>query len=98
MINLKDYEIFSVHTGSLKELSKDDSSPQGMQYATENEKIAVDFDEVKRLYVNEQGISENNAYSVDAISHTSDAVVFIEFKKEIKLRRRFGTACWYLVI
>lgn len=94
MINLKDYEIFSVHTGSLKELSKDDSSPQGMQYATENEKIAVDFDEVKRLYVNEQGISENNAYSVDAISHTSDAVVFIEFKNGKVEGNKIKTKIW----
>ena len=80
MINLDDYDIFKNNKDSLKELSKDDSDPAHIVYMTESTVIAVDFDEVKRLYVNALGISEDNAYSVDGISHTDNAISFIEFK------------------
>ena len=82
MINLDDYDLFRDNKGTLKELSKDDSGNQTSTpvYMTESNLLAVDFDEVKRLYTNAQGHSEDHAFSVDALSHTDTEVTFIEFK------------------
>lgn len=80
MIKLDDYDIFRANRKSLKELSKDDSDNRNVQYMTESTITAVDFDKVKRSYVNSLGISEDNAASVDGISYTTEAIAFIEFK------------------
>ena len=82
MINLDDHDLFRDNKNTLKELSKDDPR-DGVtvpKYMTESALNAVDFDMVKRRYTNAHGHSENHANSVDAISHTDDEVVFIEFK------------------
>lgn len=80
MINLDDYDFFRTNKKSLKELSKDDSNIGDVKYMTESPVVAVDFDGVKRSYVNSLGLSEDNAASVDGISCTADTIAFIEFK------------------
>lgn len=80
MINLESYKIFRENKETLKEASKDDSDISNVQYMTESKKEAVNFDRVKRHYVNALGLSEDNAASVDAIMQWEDHIDFIEFK------------------
>ena len=79
-MNLDDYKIFANNKNTLKELSKDNSVQDNIQYMTESFKEAVDFDKVKSVYVNTLGRSEDNAASVDALLFLPENVVFIEFK------------------
>lgn len=44
MIKLDDYDIFRENKKSLRELSKDDSDPNDVQYMTDVPMDAVDFD------------------------------------------------------
>lgn len=80
MINLDLYPILRDNRESLKETSKDDSDPNDIQYMTSAETEAVNFDLVKRLYVNGFGLSEEVATSVDAIVPLEDGILFVEFK------------------
>ena len=79
MISLNDYELFRTQK-SLKELSIDDSDADNIQYMTNSQLSAVDFDIAKRTYVNSLGLSEEQADSVDALLQTNDSIAFIEFK------------------
>ena len=85
MINLDDYDLFRDNKDTLKELSKDDPNDgqSDPEYMTESEVLAVDFDEVKRLYTNAHGHSENDASSVDGLSCTDQKIVFLEFKNGV---------------
>lgn len=47
MIDWKAYEIFADNISTLKEISKDDSQKEDIQYMTDSLKEAVDFDAVK---------------------------------------------------
>lgn len=80
MIDLKSYNIFVKNKKTLKETSKDDSNPADIQYMTESELEVVDFDMVKRDYVNTLGLSEDNAASIDAVVQFEDHIAFVEFK------------------
>lgn len=79
MINLDDYPLFCIKA-SLKNLSLDDSDPNDIQYMTESELQAVDFDKVKEEYERSLGLVSDHADSVDAIMCTPESIVFIEFK------------------
>lgn len=79
-MNLDNYEIFRENQGTLKELSADDRDPLHLQYMTESSLMAINFDKVKRKYVNSLGLSENNAASVDGLMYRADHVTFLEFK------------------
>lgn len=92
MINLDDYDKFKNNKQLLKELSKDTDNNE---YMTESKIQAVDFDEVKNLYERELNLhGKPRASSVDAISHTKDSIVFIEFKngdmhnQKVKVREK----------
>ena len=65
---------------SLKEISKDDSDKSNIQYMTKSLLEVINFDEVKKKYINSLGLSEDNASSVDGILEIGDRVDFIEFK------------------
>lgn len=80
MINLKSYDIFHQNIKSLKELSKDDSDINDIQYMTESQIQAVDFDRVKQKYTNGLGLSEECAASADALLSSSQGTTFVEFK------------------
>lgn len=80
MIDLDAYPIFLGNKKTLKEISKDNSVPEKIQYMTESKMEVVDFDQVKRCYLNELGLSEENATSVDAIVPFVDHIAFVEFK------------------
>lgn len=80
MIDLNSYPIFAGNKKTLRETSKDDSNILDIQYMTQSDAEAVDFDMVKRRYANALGLSEENAASVDAIIQLKDHVAFIEFK------------------
>lgn len=80
MIKLDDYDIFRENKKSLRELSKDDSDPNDVQYMTDVPMDAVDFDKVKRIYANRLGLSEECAASADALMSAKNRVLLIEFK------------------
>ncbi len=82
MINFDDFEIFRENLSTLRKLSMDDSDALGIQYMTDSEMEAVDFDAVKTEYMNQLGLSEENAASIDAIvDHMGNRnIIFIEFK------------------
>lgn len=80
MINLKLYPILLDNRKSLRETSKDDSDPNDIQYMTSSETEVVNFDLVKRHYVNGFGLSEDAITSVDAIVPLEDRILFVEFK------------------
>ena len=80
MINLELYPILLDNRESLRETSKDDSDPNDIQYMTSSETEVVNFDLVKRRYVNGFGLSEDAITSVDAIVPLEDRVLFVEFK------------------
>lgn len=80
MLELDSYPIFAENKNTLKEISKDDSDSSNIRYMTEFEWKAVNFDLVKRHYVNALGLSENNAASVDAVLQFKNDCAFVEFK------------------
>ena len=80
MIKLELYPILSDNRESLRETSKDDSDPNDIQYMTSSETEVVNFDLVKRHYVNGFGLSEDAITSVDAIVPLEDRILFVEFK------------------
>ena len=80
MINLELYPILLDNRESLRETSKDDSDPNDIQYMTSSETEVVNFDLVKRRYVNGLGLSEDAITSVDAIVPLEDRILFVEFK------------------
>lgn len=80
MIDWKKYRIFGDNISNLKEISKDDSDIENIEYMTDSLKEAVNFDKVKTIYTNELKLSEENASSVDGIFEVSDRLIFIEFK------------------
>ena len=80
MINLELYPILWDNKESLRETSKDDRDPNDIQYMTSSETEVVNFDLVKRRYVNGLGLSEDAITSVDAIVPLEDRILFVEFK------------------
>ena len=80
MIKLELYPILLDNRESLRETSKDDSDPNDIQYMTSSETEVVNFDLVKRRYVNGFGLSEDAITSVDAIVPLEDRILFVEFK------------------
>ena len=80
MVKLDLYPILQNNRCSLKEISKDDSGPNDVQYMTSSEKAVINFDLVKRHYVNQLGLSEDVATSVDAILPFANGILFVEFK------------------
>ena len=80
MIKIEDYAIFKEQITVLKELSKDNSVKELPCYMTEIKAAAVDFDKVKTKYVNELGLSEEAATSVDALINIMEHLTMIEFK------------------
>lgn len=79
MINLDDYPLFLIKS-SLRELSRDASDENNIQYMTASEAQAIDFDGVKERYEHDLGLIGEHASSVDAILTTPESIVFIEFK------------------
>ena len=80
MIDLELYPILWDNRESLRETSKDDSDPNDIQYMTSSETEVVNFDLVKRCYVNGFDLSEDTITSVDAIVPLEDRILFVEFK------------------
>lgn len=94
MMSLNDYEIFRNNRDSLQELSKDDRSPDHIQYMTNSSLSAVNFDMVKRNYANGLALSEDVAASVDGLASTADSVVFLEFKNGKVSNRNVKNKMW----
>ena len=80
MIDLQRYLLFRENIATLKNLSKDDHDKQNIEYMTESSIEAVDFDIVKRKYVNALQLSEEVAKSNDALLKMKNDFIFIEFK------------------
>lgn len=75
----EDFQIFSAHMDTLKEMSKD-TSQKPVQYMTERTDKAVNFDLVKRSYTNSLGLSEETASSCDTLLFLPNGTLMIEFK------------------
>ncbi|HHT24825.1 MAG TPA: hypothetical protein GXZ76_04830 [Clostridiaceae bacterium] len=71
------YKIFKDNIQSLKKISEDTTNHEFM---CELEIEAVNFDMVKRMYVNSLYLSEDNSKSVDALLFHGENSIFIEFK------------------
>lgn len=80
MINIELYPILWNNRELLKETSKDNSNTNHIQYMTSSETKVVNFDLVKRRYVNDLGLSEDAITSVDSIIPLEDRILFVEFK------------------
>ena len=80
MIRMNDYDILSENKDFLKELSKDDSDKNNIEYVTDSMISATNFDLVKRLYANNLGLSEEAVSSADALIEPNDILTLIEFK------------------
>lgn len=61
MLDLECYPIFNAHKKSLHDLSIDDSDKQNIQYMTDSQIRAIDFDAVKSSYANTLKLSEEVA-------------------------------------
>lgn len=77
MIDISTHNLLLSNRETLKECSFDETNNI---YMTESKKIAVNFDKVKRKYLNNMSLSEENATSVDAIIQNNENDIFIEFK------------------
>ncbi len=80
LVNLDAVPLFAGHKTTLMQASMDDSDREHIEYMTQSDLEAVDFDLVKRLYTKELKLSEESATSVDAIVQFKDHIDFIEFK------------------
>ncbi len=87
-MNLKDYWQFNngkVRT-SLQSVSAGGSDGDHKQFMTDSDAEVVNFDLVKRAYMNSFGASEDDAKSIDALfqadisSVEDDAIYMVEFK------------------
>ncbi len=79
-MDLDAYPLFAGNKATLRETSKDDSTPENVQYMTDETALVVDFDMVKRRYVNALGLSEDCASSVDALRENGGRMELVEFK------------------
>ena len=73
-------ETFREYRSTLKECSKDYSDPDRIEFMTETQLEAINFDTVKTKYANDLGLSEECAASVDALLETDENLAFVEFK------------------
>ena len=80
MIDWEIQKIFTNNSSTLKKISRDDSDKEKIEYRTESERPAVDFDAVKTEYTNSLNLSEENADSVDGMFEANGSLVFVEFK------------------
>lgn len=80
MMDLDAYSLFAENKKSLKETSMDDSDVSNIRYMTQSMMEVIDFDQVKRQYINALGMTEESASSVDAIIPFKDCISFVEFK------------------
>lgn len=80
MTDWKKQKIFTNNMSTLKEISRDDSNKEKIEYMTESERAAVDYDDVKTAYTNSLKLSEDNADSVDGMFEANGSLVFVEFK------------------
>lgn len=80
MIDWEIQKIFTNNSSTLKKISRDDSDKEKIEYMTESERPAVDFDAVKTEYTNSLNLSEENADSVDGMFEANGSLVFVEFK------------------
>ncbi len=87
MIKIDDYDILCDNKMTLKELSKDDSDNENIEYVTDSMLVATNFDLVKRLYTNSLGLSEEVVSSADALVETNDSIALIEFKNGTVVNR-----------
>ena len=78
-MKIEEHAIFFNHIDSLKELSKD-TSTKPIQFMTELQTQAINFDMVKRDYANQLNLSEETANSCDGLISISNFCVLIEFK------------------
>lgn len=77
MSRLIDIDIFRNNIISLKDASYDDKNNC---YMTLDNMEVIDFDKVKREYLNNLGLSEECSKSVDAIIDFNENFILIEFK------------------
>ncbi len=82
MINLGKYKIFTDHLSTLKETPLDDRDEQKV-YMTESLLSAVNFDEVKKEYVKDLGLSGTPKSNDALFEDGKGSLVFVEFKNGV---------------
>lgn len=94
------HPIFQQSVNTLKQTSKDDSNSDNIEYMTECQNKAINFDRVKLNYAKNKFGSRNSSYkSVDALIQTDKMVYFIEFKngtldgeERVKIREKLSNS------
>lgn len=79
-MKLSDYPMFRDNMTTLKETSADQRDAASCAYMTESDMTAVDFDLVKKKYVEELGLSVVPMSNDALFHHGKEKVVFVEFK------------------
>lgn len=80
MIHLSDYVIFKNHMSTLKDTSIDEHDKGTVLYMTESDFPAVNFDDVKKEYVEHLGLKEVPKSNDALLEDGKGKVVFVEFK------------------
>ena len=79
-MKLSDYPMFCENMTTLKETSADKRDAASCAYMTESDIPAVDFDLVKKKYVEKLGLSVVPMSNDALFHHEEEKVVFVEFK------------------
>ena len=79
-MKLSDYPMFCENMTTLKETSADKRDATSCAYMTQSDILAVDFDEVKKRYVESLGLSVVPMSNDALFHHGKEKVVFVEFK------------------
>ncbi|MCI8338983.1 MAG: hypothetical protein HFH62_09955 [Lachnospiraceae bacterium] len=79
-MKLSDYPMFCENMTTLKETSADKRDAASCAYMTESDIPAVDFDLVKKKYVEKLGLSVVPMSNDALFHHGEEKVVFVEFK------------------
>ena len=79
-MKLSDYPMFCENMTTLKETSADKRDAASCAYMTESDIPAVDFDLVKKKYVEELGLSVVPMSNDALFHHGEEKIVFVEFK------------------
>ena len=80
LIKFEDYPILQGHLSTLQEISIDDHEKDNVQYMTDSQRMAVNFDKVKEEYISNLSLVEVPK-SNDALFLSRDnKLIFVEFK------------------
>ena len=82
MIDFNEYSILKDNMSTLRETSLDDHDPNSIAYMTNSDRGAVNFDNVKRKYVENLHLHEEPKSNDALFINDMGKLVFVEFKND----------------